>query len=92
VLWASPGAHADFVQPVAGAGAWYHVREGSLVVLLAPASTTNISAFWEHKEGGGEGALLVDQLSGRLRAQLDPGDTLIIPPGEWVSLYGSGSW
>lgn len=82
MLWASPGAHADFEQPVAGAGAWFHVREGSLTVLMAPASASNIGAYWEHQEGAGEGELLVDQLEGRLRAQVDAGDTLVIPPGE----------
>jgi len=73
-------AHIDF----GGSSVWYHLLSGTKVFLLAPPTAANLAAFeaWASSPKQAR-TYLMDSLHGVHRAEVGPGDTLLIPGG-WI--------
>ena len=88
----SPGGsftdcHVDF----GGSSVWYHLLSGTKVFLLAPPTEGNLAAFqaWASSPAQAR-TYLMDSLSWVHRAQVGPGDTLLIPGG-WIHCVSTPS-
>jgi hypothetical protein len=79
---APAGAYDNFSLAPAGGAAWLHVVSGRLSLALVPPTPTNLATFAAWAAGARRaGVFLAARCEGVARADLGPGDTLLLPPG-----------
>ena len=90
-LMSPSGSFTDCHLDFGGSSVWYHLLSGTKVFLLAPPTEGNLAAFqaWASSPKQAR-TYLMDSLSWVHRAQVGPGDTLLIPGG-WIHCVSTPS-
>ena len=90
-LMSPSGSYTDCHLDFGGSSVWYHLLSGTKVFLLAPPTEANLAAFqaWASSPKQAR-TYLMDSLSWVHRAQVGPGDTLLIPGG-WIHCVSTPS-